>query len=158
MMTWTWIMAVKPSSMALQDIVLGNSIGAAVGFRHSPIISKLSAWNDYGHTVEPEDGHCLRIFGPFGYLVKEIDSCVGVTSCGGKFVENNPLVDVELIPSVHFSQTQEGRQRRTFDQFADPRMYLCASLKVLDDTFDILALQWPFQGRHRDHTQSDFGC
>jgi hypothetical protein len=33
------------------------------------------------HTIEPEDGLCLRIISPFIYLVKEVDSRVGVASC-----------------------------------------------------------------------------
>jgi solute carrier family 7 (L-type amino acid transporter), member 9/15 len=34
-MAWIWIMAVKPSSMALQGLVLGESLGSAVGFSDS---------------------------------------------------------------------------------------------------------------------------
>jgi L-type amino acid transporter 9 len=35
-MAWTWILAAKPSSIAIQGIVLGESIGAAVGYPNNP--------------------------------------------------------------------------------------------------------------------------
>lgn len=35
-MAWTWILAAKPSSIAIQGIVLGESIGVAVGYPNNP--------------------------------------------------------------------------------------------------------------------------
>jgi L-type amino acid transporter 9 len=35
-MAWTWILAAKPSSIAIQGIVLGESIGSAIGYPNNP--------------------------------------------------------------------------------------------------------------------------